>query len=83
MRRLILPNSATQQRLSAFYRVVPENIAFNETNFRNFHEDNRGSLLLLLHLCFHGLNAFVNWPSLFKEFSEPVPHCISSAYAVS
>jgi len=75
--------STVQGRLTQFYSSLPASLAFNHETFKTFSEHGQGSVLLLLHLMFHGSNALVHWPSLFREFDSPVSHSIDVAYASS
>ena len=71
-----------QTRLTNFYASLPSSLTFNHENFQRFSDHKQGSALLLLHLMFHGSNALIHWPSLFKEFTGEVPHNIDVSYAV-
>lgn len=75
--------SDIQARLASFYRSLPAPLAFNHVNLEALSHNGQGSLLLMLHLMFHGVNALVNWPSIFREFDHPVPQNVEVAYAVS
>jgi hypothetical protein len=72
-----------QKRITTFYRNLPPTLAFHEENMKLHADEGNGSLLVLLHLSFHGSNMVVHWPSLFKEFAAPVSHSVDIAYAVS
>ncbi|KZT34149.1 hypothetical protein SISSUDRAFT_1053275 [Sistotremastrum suecicum HHB10207 ss-3] len=72
-----------QARLANFYRNLPSELEFTQENYQRFSQHRQGTVLLLLHLMFHGANVLVHWPSLFREFEVAVPHSIEVSYASS